>query len=110
MTGVAKLLSKLSFGTLLLLVGCDHQRGGSSLDSDRPAEANMLTTKETIEASAISEVTKRTSLKPNQLKVETRQDGQDWRVTVIRLPETPGAFYTVVLSDKGEVKEFSGGE
>lgn len=62
------------------------------------------------EVAAIHEVANRTALRPDELRAEAHKDGDDWRVLVWRLPETPGAHYFLTYSDDGNLKAYEPGE
>jgi hypothetical protein len=66
--------------------------------------------KKKIEAIAVADAIKRMSLSADRLEVTARQQGDQWRVTVWRLPATPGERYTLIISKSGEITEFIGGE
>jgi hypothetical protein len=59
-----------------------------------------------IEAAALAEVVKRTSVKLDGLEASAKQQGEVWEVIVWRLPKTPGGHYYLEMSKTGEVKEF----
>jgi len=59
-----------------------------------------------VEDTAIAEVQKRMAVEPQQLTVETTWDGENWQVSVWRLPATGAADYSLLISGAGEPKEF----
>jgi hypothetical protein len=69
-----------------------------------PGDSGM--TQAAIEAAALAEVVKRTSVKLDRLEASAELQGEIWEVIVWRLPKTPGGHYYVEISKTGEVKEF----
>jgi hypothetical protein len=63
-----------------------------------------------IEAAAIAQVAQRTSVPRDRLRAEARVDGDEWRVLVWSLPETPGGHSLLTYSRDGVFRDYSPGE
>jgi hypothetical protein len=94
-------------------IGCRHETKPNtpapSPDRQEQEVPKALTESE-IETKALAALFKESSFRRDQLDISSSRFGTEWHVTVWQLPAVPGGFSTVVLSDRGEVKEIIGGE
>ena len=76
---------------------------------EQPGKGHSVLTQKDIETAAVAEIVKRSSLRPDQLRASAIRQGNDWNVHVWIIPEIPGGFSDVLMSETGEVKEVIGG-
>jgi hypothetical protein len=101
------------FLSCTIAIGCskvsnEADRSHSQNSALMPVDAEK--TCEEIEDAAIAELSKRTSVNKEMLRIESRYEANEWRVMVTFLPETPGGHCELIMSNTGKLKEFISGE